>query len=199
MHINCHSLLSVCMHRLTLDYEGDEVHVVVELRAINPAKSNSHSSARHIANTRTLLQALRALPGVRVTAQDFAQLPFAQQVALSHSAGVFVSMHGAGTTHIMHMALGRDRCCALVELQPDHTQGFQDAQGYGNLARMFGLHYFRYEAADGATTKNGTSVDVMAVTDLVRKAAEAVRITPTCLHDVKDISLPVFPINYFEK
>jgi hypothetical protein len=109
-------------------------------------------------------------------------------------------MHGAGTTHIMHMALGRDRCCALVELQPDHTQGFQDAQGYGNLARMFGLHYFRYEAADGATSTDGTKVDVNAVTDLVRKAVEAVRTKPTCLHDVKDISKPVLPMKfYFEK
>lgn len=175
------------------------MHVVIELRAINAAKKNSHSSSRHIQNIKTLLEALRAIPGVRVTAQDFALLPFAQQVALSHSAGVFVSMHGAGTTHIMHMALGRDRCCALVELQPDHTQGFQDAHGYGNLARMFGLHYFRYEAADGATTKTGTNVDIKMVSDLIHKAVEAVRVKPSCLHDVKDISTsPILATNYFE-
>ena len=44
---------------------------------------------------------------VTVTAQDFAKLSFAEQVRLSHSASVFLSMHGAGTTHIFHMAVGQ--------------------------------------------------------------------------------------------
>jgi hypothetical protein len=65
------------------------------------------------------------------------------QVALSHSAGVFISMHGAGTTHIFHAALGQPNCCALVELFPDTTVELHAAQGYGNLARMLGFHHWR--------------------------------------------------------
>jgi hypothetical protein len=68
------------------------------------------------------------------------------QVALSHSAGVFISMHGAGTTHIFHAALGQPNCCALVELFPDTTVELHAAQGYGNLARMLGLHHWRHVA-----------------------------------------------------
>lgn len=162
------------------------MHVVIEVRAINRKKTNNHSVARHIANLEALTSALHEIPGVRVTAQDFAQLQFAEQVALSHSAGVFVSMHGAGTTHIFHAALGTPNCCALVELQPDHTIGFQDAHGYANLARMHGLHYRRYEAADGRTGSKGTIVDVDIVKRLVGEAVDLVRTTPTCLHDVRD-------------
>ena len=116
------------------------VHVVLEVRAIDPAKTNEHSRARHIANHRALRHTIEVrqanplhpsdclfvslslsiylsiyltcylplylnvcqsrLPDVRVTSQDFALLPYREQVALAHSAGVFVSMHGAGTDPI---------------------------------------------------------------------------------------------------
>jgi hypothetical protein len=153
---------------------ADVVHVVIEVRAINPNKRNNHSSARHIANLDALIEALQKIPGVKVTAQDFAKISFEQQVmfsplysclsppltlcavfavracssqvALSHSAGVFVSMHGAGTTHIFHAALGQPNCCALVELFPDTTIELHAAQGYGNLARMLGFHHWRHVA-----------------------------------------------------
>lgn len=114
---------------MTVDsFPNEAVHVVIEVRAINRKKQNTHSSARHIRNLKALLSSLQKIHNIKVTAQDFANIPFSEQLSLSHSAGVFVSMHGAGTTHIMHMGLGSDRCCALVELQPDHTQGFQTAQ-----------------------------------------------------------------------
>lgn len=65
---------------------------------------------------------------VTVTAQDFAQLSFSEQVRLAHSASILLSMHGAGTTHIFHSAVGSPQCCALIELFPDHTIEFFTAQ-----------------------------------------------------------------------
>lgn len=173
---------------LPLPDAGTEcVHVVLEVRAVDPNKTNEHSRARRIANLQDLRHALAALPDVRVTAQDFAALPFPQQVALAHSAGVFVSMHGAGTAHgIFHAALGAPNCCALVELQPDRSLGYDKTHGYANLARLHGLHYYRHEPPDGATGPQGTTLEVRAVVDLVRRAAAAVRVTPTCLHDARD-------------
>jgi hypothetical protein len=55
-------------------------------------------------------------------------------------------MHGAGTTHIFHAALGQPNCCALVELFPDTNTELHAAQGYGNLARMLGFHHWRHVA-----------------------------------------------------
>ena len=55
--------------------------MVIEVRAINRQKTNSHSSARHIANLDLLTARIRALAAaravpLRITAQNFALLPF---------------------------------------------------------------------------------------------------------------------------
>ena len=62
---------------------------------------------------------------------------------------------------------------------------------------MFGLHYFRYEAADRATTPEGTNVDTSAVAALVAKAVDAVRERPTCLHAIKDTAAVPFPQDFY--
>ena len=164
----------------------DKVQVVIEVRAINPNKQNSHSSARHIRNLDVLVKALETLPNVAVIAADFATMPFPEQVKLSHSASIFISMHGAGTTHIFHSALGSPNCCALVELFPDTSVSLYSAQGYGNLARMFGMHHHRHVSKDGSTSPQGTTLDVAEVRRLVEAASKEVTRTPTCLHDVRD-------------
>lgn len=170
--------------------DNDVVHIVLELRPIDKNKTDEHSSARHINNADHLISKLKQLSNVRVTAQDFTVLSFKEQVALSHSAGVFVSMHGAGTTHIFHSALGSPNCCALVELQPEERLGYKETKGYGNLARMHGLHYFRYSASDGRTGQNGTRVAVKEVVALVEEAVVTVSRKPTCLGNVRDTREP---------
>ena len=170
--------------------DTDRVHLVISARAVEAHKSKE-SSARYVKNMAALLDAVKGIPGVRVTVQDFAKIDFAAQVNLSHSAGVLLSMHGAGVTHIVHSSVGAPNCCALIELFPDHSTGFHTIWGFGNLARHLGLHYYRYEAKDGKTDAGGTAVDVAEVRALVRHAVEAVRIAPSCLLRVKDTRVPV--------
>lgn len=198
--------------------DSDRVHIVIEVRSINHQKINNHSSARYIKNLNDLIQQLESIPNVRVTAQDFAKLSFEKQFELAHTAGVFLSMHGAGnvclmhhstrhcyrnivclgTTHIFHAALGEPNCCALVELFPDRTIEFYAAYGYGNLARMFGFHHYRYEATMGRTTSDGTEVDVNEIRELTTQAVNAVRTKPTCLHDNKDTTKPIYSRSLFD-
>ena len=170
--------------------DSDKVHIVIELRPIDFKKTNEHSTARHLSNALQLVAGMKLIPDVRVTAVDFTSLPFREQVALSHSAGVFISMHGAGTTHIFHSALGAPNCCALIELQPEKRLGYQPAQGYANLAHMYGLHYYRYSAEDGSTNQNGTAVNVSTLVILASEAVQAVRSAPTCLVNVRDTRHP---------
>ncbi len=99
---------------------------MIEVRSINPRKSQSAS--RYIRNLNELLSEIRQIPNVKVIAQDLAKLSFKDQVSLVHSASIYMSMHGAGTTHIMNAALGTKNCCALIELQPDHSQVFHTSQ-----------------------------------------------------------------------
>ena len=58
----------------------DIVHIVIEVRAINPNKRNNHSSGRHISNLYALIEALKTIPGAKITAQDFAKISFNEQV-----------------------------------------------------------------------------------------------------------------------
>ena len=65
-------------------------------------------------------------------------------------------------------------------------------QGYGNIARMLGLHHYRYEASLGTTRPEGTTVDALALQRIVRQAVQAVVGRPTCLHDIRDTRCPIY-------
>jgi hypothetical protein len=185
-------------HSLT-NPDTEQVHVIIELREINRKKAIAkQSSSRHIQNYRELEKRLNALSGtkdvngikLRVTVANFGNMTFYEQVKLSHSAGVLVSMHGAGTTHIFHNAIGKPNCCALVELFPDQTIEFHAAQGYGNLARHLGLHHVRYVSPLGTTTTDGTNVEIDTVAEHIYAMAAKVMKKPSCLHDVRDTRNP---------
>lgn len=170
-----------------------KIHIVIEARHIDYSKNNNHATSRHIKNLDKLVETLSSIDGVYVTAQNFAKISFDKQVALAHSASIFLSMHGAGTTHIFHSAIGEKNCCALIELQPDHSIGFQSAWGYGNIARKLGMHYYRYEAAMGSTTEEGTVVDLKIVKQLVENAITDIKTTDRiCLNDVIDTRQSLF-------
>jgi Glycosyltransferase 61 len=171
--------------------DAENVHIVFAVRAIEAHKSRE-SSARFISNLDALVSSVKEIPGVRVTVKDFAKLSIAEQVSLAHSAGVLVTMHGAGATHIVHSALGSQNCCSLVELFPDPTTGFHTIHGFGNLAKHLGMYYYRWEAPRGRTKAEGTSVDVAAVKELVDQAVTSVRTKPTCLHEVRDMRRPLW-------
>lgn len=170
----------------------DHVHIVIEVRKINAAKRGARTnSGRVIRNLPGLVAALQTLPNVKVTAQDFALLSFPEQIALAHSASILVSMHGAGTTHIFHMAVGQKNCCGLIELFPDRTVDLYTAEGYGNLARMLGFHHYRLVAGSDTTTPQGTNVDIEGIKRLAEKMVRHVSDAPTCLHEVRETASAV--------
>lgn len=170
------------------------IHIVIEVRKINPAKHGAKTNTgRVIRNLNEFVDALSKLPNVKVTAQDFALLPFMEQIKLAHSASILISMHGAGTTHIFHAALGQKNCCGLLELFPDRTVDLYTAEGYGNLARMLGFHHYRLVGSTGSTTPTGTFVDIENAKSLVEKLIHRIQEQPTCLHNVADTRYPVYP------
>ncbi|RYG69101.1 glycosyltransferase family 61 protein [archaeon] len=165
---------------------ADKIHIVIEVREINKSKGNNHSSGRYIKNRQALIEELRKIPGVVVTAQNFAALSFTEQIQLAHTASILISMHGAGTTHIFHMAVGSKNCCGLLELFPDPSIEFHTAHGYENLAKMLGFHHRRFVSKAGSTVADGTTLDVQAVGRLARDLVNEVKKKPTCMHDAKD-------------
>ena len=57
-------------------------------------KRKPQSRGRIISNLNEVVREIEDIPGVKLTVQEFSKIPFKKQVALAHSAGVFVSMHG---------------------------------------------------------------------------------------------------------
>jgi hypothetical protein len=91
---------------------------------------------------------------------------------------------GAGTANMFSSAVGHPNCCALIELFPDKKLPFHTIRGFGNLARHYGMHYYRYQANDGRTsTTSGTTVDIPHLTALVRSAVLDVQRKPSCLNN----------------
>ena len=106
------------------------------------------------------------------------------QVALVHSAGVFVSMHGGGAFQIFNAAVGTPHCCAMLELFPDkNAEGdFPGIRTIGNIARHMGIHYARYDPPVGSTTNKGTTLNATHVVSYIRDAVEKVRSGPARMH-----------------
>ena len=193
--------------RLKFPSEEEYYHIVIEVRSIKKKNVNNHSGGRFIKNLPELIEALQSIQvissssgsqngqfiPIKVTAQDFSLLSFEEQIRLAHTASVFVSMHGAGTTHIFHMAVGDKKCCGLIEMFPDKSVDLYTAKGYSNLARMLGFYHTRYLAADGSTSSTGTKVDTQQLKEMTAGVLKRmVDGEGTCLHNVKDTRLPVF-------
>lgn len=91
------------------------VHVVIEVRAIDPRKTNNHSKARHISNLAALVESLQALPGVKVTAQDFAKISFEKQVGVRIDVLLARVIVATGTGVKVTLLL---RICAFCVVKP---------------------------------------------------------------------------------
>ena len=173
------------MNSLIPPLASNIITIVLERRLHNPKKSGTHASCRVIENINEVIQALKSFNNVKVIVQNFAEISVEQQIAIAHSASVFVSMHGAGTVWITNMAIGSPNCCALVELQPDPS--FEFTAAHGNFARFLGLHFFKYQARREDTSV-GTKIDINKLKVIVASAIDAVRTKPTCLLDTRDVS-----------
>ncbi len=84
-------------------------------------------------------------------------------------------------------AVGHPNCCALIELFPDSTLPFHTIRGFGNLARHYGMHYYRYQANEGRTSSTaGTTVDIEHLVALVKTAVTDVQKKPSCLNNATE-------------
>lgn len=169
-----------------------KIHIVIENRIDN--KYHPEGNSRLIANINELYVKISRLPNVKITVQNFGNISFQQQVELAHSASILISMHGAGTTHIFHSAIGETNCCALIELRPFHHD-FINAEGYQNLARMLGIHYYQYLSPMGMQNAEGTIVNVDTLMSLINQAIKKINNGPICLHNVQDTTKNVYKID----
>jgi hypothetical protein len=175
-YLHRHGADSLRAPQLTLG----KLPVILQVR--NVKKGSSSSTARIIANAKDFINDVNSKLSVNVTAVAYETMDFETQISVTHAASILIGMHGAGMIHMMHMALGRPNCCALIEIFPQNRKlGFNEIQGHGNIARHLGIHYFRH-VLSSTPSEAGSYLDIAALRDILGDAVRAIQTKPTCIH-----------------
>ncbi|RXN22342.1 EGF domain-specific O-linked N-acetylglucosamine transferase [Labeo rohita] len=111
-----------------------------------------------------LINALKTVPLFEVKLVDYKykEMPFLEQIRVTHNSDIFIGMHGAGLTHLLFLpdwAVIFELYVAFVSLcflyglcgQPYCTvelYNCQDESCYRDLARLRGVHYMTWQKRD---------------------------------------------------
>lgn len=119
------------IHRLGIPQTGpmkDKIRITLLIRS---------TQYRNIMNQRELASAMKVDGEFEVTVVDYnRQVPFDQQLTISHNSDIFIGMHGSGLTHLL--------------FQPDwavvmEIYNCEDSGCYYDLARLRGIKYITWE------------------------------------------------------
>lgn len=167
------------MHRLQVHQEGpltEKVRVTLLSRT---------TKYRRILNEDELVNAMKTVGEFDVTRVDFnLDMPFIEQLKISHNSDIFIGMHGAGLTH----GLFQPDWGVLIEIYNCEDEGC-----YSDLARLRGVKYMTWEKKDkliqedeghhptlGAHAKfTNYAFDVKEFMRLLFKAADHVKSHPS--------------------
>jgi len=163
------------LHRLSI---AQDHHSEEEFRITLLTRSTKY---RKILNQDELVGAMKNVPMFKVKVVDYTwQMPFLEQLKITHNSDIFIGMHGAGLTH----ALFLPDWAVLFELY-----NTEDPDCYSDLARLRGVNYITWEHKEklyqedeghhptlGAHAKfTNYAFDVDEFMRLIYKAADAVQ------------------------
>ncbi|XP_077583223.1 EGF domain-specific O-linked N-acetylglucosamine transferase [Stigmatopora nigra] len=116
------------LHRLNILQNGP---IAGRIRVTLLARSTEY---RRITNQDELVNALKTVPQLEVSVHDYKykNVPFLEQLKITHNSDIFIGIHGAGLTHLLFL--------------PDWAVVFelyncQDDGCYRDLARLRGIRY----------------------------------------------------------
>ncbi|XP_019715336.1 EGF domain-specific O-linked N-acetylglucosamine transferase isoform X1 [Hippocampus comes] len=96
---------------------------------------------RRIINQNELVNALKTVPRLEVSVLDYKykQVPFLEQLRITHNSDIFIGIHGAGLTHLLFLP----DWAVVLELY-----NCQDEGCYRDLARLRGVRYMTWQRED---------------------------------------------------
>uniref|UniRef100_A0A3Q2E4Z0 EGF domain-specific O-linked N-acetylglucosamine transferase n=1 Tax=Cyprinodon variegatus TaxID=28743 RepID=A0A3Q2E4Z0_CYPVA len=114
------------LHRLNIPQKGPKVVVVC-----------SHTPVLFL----QLVNALKTVPLLEVSVVDYKykDVPFLEQLSITHNSDIFIGMHGAGLTHLLFLP----DWAVIFELY-----NCQDESCYRDLARLRGIRYVTWQKMD---------------------------------------------------
>ena len=118
-------------------------------------------SSRIIANQAEVELALNeytATHQMSFRAVDINTLSFEQQVSVLNQASIVIGMHGTAIASTIHMAIGTNYCCGVIEILPQKE--FGRIHAFGNMVRRLGGYHRRLTIPESATdAATGSTVD----------------------------------------
>uniref|UniRef100_A0A3B4XFG2 EGF domain-specific O-linked N-acetylglucosamine transferase n=1 Tax=Seriola lalandi dorsalis TaxID=1841481 RepID=A0A3B4XFG2_SERLL len=123
------------LHRLNILQDGPKDGRV---RVTLLARSTEY---RRILNQVELVNALKTVPLLEVNVVDYKykDVPFLEQLRITHNSDIFIGMHGAGLTHLLFLP----DWAVIFELY-----NCQDESCYRDLARLRGIRYVTWQKMD---------------------------------------------------
>jgi len=121
----------------------------------------------------------RGLPKISLIVQDLATLSFAAQVELMQRVSLLVGMHGAGIPQSLHMPIGNEFCCGVLELFPKGEH--KDIKYHGNMVRKMGMQYSRIDIDAAGSRDDGSVVPIDQLTAQLDDMLDKLLQTPTCV------------------
>ncbi|XP_066527384.1 EGF domain-specific O-linked N-acetylglucosamine transferase [Hoplias malabaricus] len=123
------------LHRLNITQEGPKDG---RIRVTLLTRSTEY---RRILNQQELINALKtvSLFEVRLVDYKYKDMPFLEQIRVTHNSDIFIGMHGAGLTHLLFLP----DWAVIFELY-----NCQDESCYRDLARLRGVHYLTWNRSD---------------------------------------------------
>ncbi|XP_067244434.1 EGF domain-specific O-linked N-acetylglucosamine transferase isoform X3 [Chanodichthys erythropterus] len=123
------------LYRLSIPQDGPKER---QVRVTLLARSTEY---RRIINQQELINALKTVPLFEVKLVDykFKEMPFLEQIHVTHNSDIFIGMHGAGLTHLLFLP----DWAVIFELY-----NCQDESCYRDLARLRGVHYMTWQKRD---------------------------------------------------
>uniref|UniRef100_A0A673HZS8 EGF domain-specific O-linked N-acetylglucosamine transferase n=1 Tax=Sinocyclocheilus rhinocerous TaxID=307959 RepID=A0A673HZS8_9TELE len=123
------------LYRLGVSQDGPKEG---QVRVTLLARSTEY---RRIINQQELINALKTVPLFEVKLVDYKykEMPFLEQIRVTHHSDIFIGMHGAGLTHLLFLP----DWAVIFELY-----NCQDESCYRDLARLRGVHYMTWQKRD---------------------------------------------------
>uniref|UniRef100_A0A8C2J5N5 EGF domain-specific O-linked N-acetylglucosamine transferase n=1 Tax=Cyprinus carpio TaxID=7962 RepID=A0A8C2J5N5_CYPCA len=118
------------LYRLGVSQDGPKVNML---------EIHTHTNTDH--DLIPLINALKTVPLFEVKLVDYKykEMPFLEQIRVTHNSDIFIGMHGAGLTHLLFLP----DWAVIFELY-----NCQDESCYRDLARLRGVHYMTWQKRD---------------------------------------------------
>lgn len=163
--------------------------VLLIVRSESKNDWGSYRTSRLMSNTDDVIRALQSLsrgdaerkiPSFDLVVQDMGKVgSLEKQMRLIANTSIIVGMHGAGIVHSMHMSVGTEHCCGVLEIFPRGE--FFPVRGYANMIRRMGIHYSRLDLSEQNSRPNGAVVPAQEVVSQLINLLHTMSAKPSCI------------------